>query len=98
MQIWSELPPDDPWRYYLTDLSLDESRAILTHEKTFIHRTSGVVDTGRREWLHLYAVESLTRLLLAAGFDDIRAYEGWSTDPYESGEIMVVTALRPFPT
>jgi ubiquinone/menaquinone biosynthesis C-methylase UbiE len=97
-RLWSELPPDDPWRYYLSDLRLDAERKILTHEKTFIHRTSGVVDAGRREQLYLYSVESITQVLLEAGFRDIQAYEGWSTEPYEDGEIMVVAAVRPSPT
>jgi SAM-dependent methyltransferase len=97
-RIWTELPPHDPWRFYLSDLSLDETGETLTHGKTFIHRTSGRIDAGRWERLHLYTEESLTRLLLEADFCGVRMYEGWSTQPYEGGEIMVVTALRPSPT
>src|SRR5205814_1989530 len=29
-RIWAELPADDPWRFYLSDLSLDTSGEILT--------------------------------------------------------------------
>ena len=97
INVWSELPRDDPWRFYLSSLSLDEAGEILTHEKTFIHRTSGIVDSGRLERLYLYTAQTVTRLLLEAGFGDVRAYEGWTTDAYDGGEVMVVTGLRPSP-
>jgi len=97
VRVWSELPPDDPWRFYLSDLSLDEAGEILTHTKTFIHRSGGSIDAGRQERLRLYTEEDLTRLLLEGNFDEVRAYEGWSAEPYEDGEIMVVTALKPSP-
>ena len=50
------------------------------------------------ELLRLVGYRSLTRLLRAAGFGAIRAYEGWSAEPYEGGETMVVTAFKPSPT
>ena len=93
-RIWSELSADDPWRFYLSDLALDESGEILTHEKTFIHRASGRVDAGRVERLYLYTTERLQELLAAASFRDVRFYEGWSEEPYQGGEIMVVTAAK----
>lgn len=97
-RIWTELPPEDPWRFYLSKLSLDETGDVLTHQKTFIHRTDGRVDSGRRERLRLYTDEGLTRLLADAGFGDVRTYEGWSAAPYDGGEIMLVTALTASPT
>jgi SAM-dependent methyltransferase len=97
-RIWTELPPEDPWRFYLSNLALDETGLILTHEKTFIHRTSGRVDSGRRERLYLYSEDALKQLLLATGFADVRAYEGWTEKPYEGGETMVVTAVKASPT
>jgi SAM-dependent methyltransferase len=91
-RIWSELPQEDPWRFYLSDLQLDDSATILTHDKTFIHRNSGRIDSGRRERLRLYDEQSLSDLLLDAGFHDIENLEGWGDEPYRGGEIMVVTA------
>jgi SAM-dependent methyltransferase len=96
VRIWSELPEDDPWRFYLSDLSRDGE--ILTHEKTFIHRTNGRIDSGRRERLYLYTEASLAKLLLDAGFEGLRAYEDWSSDSYAGGEVMVATAVTPSPT
>jgi SAM-dependent methyltransferase len=93
-RIWNELPEDDPWRFYLSSISLDDSRQILTHEKTFIHRATGQVDTGRRERLYLYSHDAIAQLLAAAGFRDVETFEGWSHTPYEGGEIMVVTAEK----
>jgi SAM-dependent methyltransferase len=97
-RIWTELPAEDPWRFYLSALSLDEDSQVLTHEKTFIHRTNGIIDSGRRERLYLYTEKVLTKLLVEAGFEGIGAYEGWGAEPYAGGEVMVVTAFTPSPT
>src|SRR5262249_2927047 len=71
VRIWTELPNDDPWRYYLSDLALDPARNVLTHQKTFIHRTEHRIDEGRRERLKLYSEEAITHLLNEAGFHDV---------------------------
>jgi SAM-dependent methyltransferase len=93
-RIWSELPVDDPWRFYLSALSLDESGDVLTHEKTFIHRTNGRIDSGRRERIYLYSEERAREALTSARFREIRVYESWSGEPYGGGEVMVVTARK----
>jgi SAM-dependent methyltransferase len=93
-RIWTELPADDPWRFYLSDLSLDDSGEILTHEKTFIHRLNGRVDAGRVERLYLYTQERVQELLSGVSFRDVRFYEGWKEEPYQGGEVMVVTATK----
>jgi len=93
-RVWTELPAEDPWRFYLSDLSLDESGEILTHEKTFIHRLNGRVDAGRVERLYLYTEERVQELLVAASFRNVRFYEGWSEESYQGGEVMVVTAMK----
>jgi SAM-dependent methyltransferase len=98
VRIWSELPKDDPWRFYLSELSLDASGEVLTHEKTFVHRTNGTIDSGRNERLYLYTEESLTAFMADAGFERVQAFEGWTREPYAGGEVMVVTALTPSPT
>jgi SAM-dependent methyltransferase len=93
-RVWTELPPSDPWRFYLSRLLVDASGQILTHEKTFIHRTSGEVDSGRLERLYLYTPEGIESLLLQVGFRSVEIFEGWSETPYSGGEQMVVTAFR----
>jgi hypothetical protein len=70
---------------------------VLTHEKTFVHRTSGRIDSGRHERLHLYDRATAVELLASAGFAEIRVHEGWTEDDYRGGEVMVVTAVRPSP-
>ena len=67
---------------------------MLTHDKTFVHRTSGAIDEGRRERLMLYSDEQLRELLGGAGFVDVDLREGWSEAPYDGGEVMVVLARR----
>ncbi len=79
-------------------MSLDKSGDVLTHEKTFVHRTNGTIDSGRNERLYLYTEERLAVLLADAGFGRVQAYEGWSREPYAGGEVMVVTAFTPSPT
>jgi SAM-dependent methyltransferase len=93
-RIWRELEPEDPWRFYLSSLTLDRRTGVLTHGKTFVHRSSGAVDEGRREQLMLYSPERLRELLAAAGFVDLELRDGWSERPYDGGEIMVVLARR----
>lgn len=91
LQTWQEMPESDPWRYYLSRLSLEGER-ILSHEKIFVHRDSGEIDTGRRERLYLYSDAEIRELLASAGFERIECRQGWSEDPYSDGELMVVTA------
>jgi SAM-dependent methyltransferase len=89
---WKELDPEDPWRFYLSRYELRGD--VLTHEKTFIHRTSGEVDQGRREKLYLYSRDDLEALLVEAAFREIRFFEGWTDEQYAGGDVLVVTALK----
>jgi len=93
VRLWTELPPEDPWRFYLSHVIVDGP--VLTHEKTFIHRETGEVDTGRTERLQLYSPREIADLLEGAGFEAVEAHDGWTGDPYRDGESMVVTARRP---
>ena len=93
-RVWHELGPEDPWRYYLSELRLDPQTGVLTHDKTFVHRTSGAIDAGRRERLMLYSDQQLRELLDDAGFVDVELREGWTEAPYDGGEVMVVLARR----
>jgi SAM-dependent methyltransferase len=93
VRLWSELPPEDPWRFYLSHLTLDGT--VLIHEKTFLHRETGEVDSGRTERLQLYSTAEIAALLEEAGLEGVEAHEGWSDNPYDGGESMVVTARRP---
>jgi SAM-dependent methyltransferase len=92
VRVWSELPAEDPWRFYLSHVRVDGP--VLEHRKTFIHRRTGEVDAGRCERLYLYTPRSIAELLGEAGFEDPRAHEGWTSAPYAGGESMVVTARR----
>jgi SAM-dependent methyltransferase len=94
LRLWHELPDDDPWRFYLSDLSWDADGEVLTHAKTFVHRTEPVVDSGRSEQIVLYTPDTLRALLERAGFVDVELYEGWEGRPYDGGELLVATARR----
>ena len=94
LQLWRELPPDDPWRFYLSRLLLNRATGVLTHEKTFVHRHTGEVDSGRVERLRLYSPEEIRTVVEAAGFEDVVLYDDWSERPYAGGEIQVLTAAR----
>lgn len=95
-RIWHELGAGDPWRFYLSELHLDGD--VLTHAKTFVHRTEARIDEGRVERLLLYTPDSLSALLTAAGFGEVALHEGWTPAPYAGGEVLVATAVRPSPT
>lgn len=90
VRTWRELPAEDPWRFYLSELSL--RAGVLTHAKTFIHRETGEVDSGRSETLYLYEEPELRDLLAAAGFRDVECREGWTTETYSGGEVLVALA------
>jgi SAM-dependent methyltransferase len=96
LRLWRELPADDPWRYYLSHLRFDAATGVLDHAKTFIHRTTGEVDAGRRERILLYTPATLTGALEAAGFADAELHEGWTAAPYAGGDLLVAVA-RPSP-
>jgi SAM-dependent methyltransferase len=89
-RTWKELDAGDPWRFYLSHLTLDEG--VLTHAKTFVHRDDGRIDEGRSEQLFLYTPDSLTERL--TGFTDVEAREGWSEAPYAGGDVLVAIARR----
>lgn len=90
LRLWRELPDDDPWRFYLSHLRLEGD--VLVHDKTFVHRTTGLVDEGRREHLTLYSPDQVRALLASTGFIEVELYDGWSDRPYAGGETLVVTA------
>lgn len=92
LRTWHELPPEDPWRFYLSRLVLDG--AVLTHTKTFVHRTNGSVDEGRSERLHLYDQPEIEALAHTHGFEAVECLEGWTDRPYAGGETLVVLARR----
>jgi SAM-dependent methyltransferase len=94
-RVWKELPADDPWRYYLSHVVLEREGQVLTHNKTFIHRETGEVDSGRSERLFVYTPESIGELLAEAGFEEASAFAGWTDAPYAGGDSMVVMARRP---
>jgi SAM-dependent methyltransferase len=92
LNTWRELGDDDPWRFYLSELALDGD--VLTHRKTFVHRTSGAIDEGRSERLVLYTADTLRPLLTDAGFAGVEVREGWGPEPYAGGDLLVVSAVR----
>lgn len=95
LRLWQELPADDPWRFYLSHLSFSSQNQILTHSKTFIHRTSGEIDAGRREHLRLYDETTIRQELEAAGYREIAAYGDWTGRPHRpDDERLIVTARR----
>ena len=88
LNTWKELGPDDPWRFYLSGMTLTDG--VLRHEKTFVHRHDGRIDEGRVESLYLYTPEEVVSLL--GGEADLR--EGWSDAPYAGGDVLVAIATR----
>jgi SAM-dependent methyltransferase len=94
LRLWHELPEDDPWRFYLSDLAWNPEGEILTHAKTFVHRTETIVDSGRVEQIVLYTSTTLRALLERTGYVEIELYEGWTERPYEGGELLVATGRR----
>lgn len=87
---WAELEESDPWRFFLSELSLDGN--VLTHKKIFVHRTDGQIDEGRAERLALYSPDDIEAMCSTAGFHEIHFFDGWSAEPYDGGETMVVVA------
>jgi ubiquinone/menaquinone biosynthesis C-methylase UbiE len=91
LRLWKELPEPDPWRLYLSHFELSDD-AVLTHHKTFVHRTSGAIDSGRTERLRIYEPSEIVELLEDAGFASIELWQGWSDESYAGGDVLVVSA------
>ncbi len=95
LRLWQELAPADPWRFYLSHLTYDAGRRVLTHRKTFVHRTSGEIDDSRREHLRLYDAAEIEADLRAAGYEGTELYGDWSGAPCSpDDELLVVCARR----
>jgi SAM-dependent methyltransferase len=93
LRSWIELPESDPFRFYLSEYSLDEPRHLLTHNKTFIGR-DGAIDDGRSEALRLYSLDEIAALL-EPWFEKLSFYSDWMEMAYGDGdEILIVTARR----
>lgn len=90
---WIELPESDPFRFYLSEYTLDEQRHVLVHNKTFIGR-DGTIDAGRSEALRLYSQDEIAALL-APWFEALTFYSDWLRTPCSEGsEFLIVTARR----
>lgn len=95
LRVWQELPEDDPWRFYLSRLTIHPTTSVLTHRKMFVHRTDGSIDDSRREHLRLYDEAAIRQDLEAAGFADVEAFGGWHAAPASpEDELLVVTSTR----
>lgn len=93
IKIWRDLPPEDRFRFYLSDLSYDPATRILKHEKTFIGR-SGEIDEGRRESLRIFEPAEIAELFTGL-FTDFQFFESWDGDDWQgNGKQMIVTAKR----
>ncbi len=94
LRLWRELPAEDPWRFYLSDLHFDTTSRTLTHIKTFIHR-NGIVDEGRSERLRLFDASEISDLISQAGFARLELFDGWDGAAYgREAELLVVAAQR----
>jgi SAM-dependent methyltransferase len=94
LRLWHELPEADPWRFYLSRLTLDGESGVLTHHKTFVHRSTGEVDASRREHLRLYDGPALRQALVAAGFGDVELFGDWAGRRYEPDDELLIAAAR----
>jgi SAM-dependent methyltransferase len=96
LRVWQEMPASDPWRFYLSHLTLDRPTGVLSHHKTFVHRTEGTIDDTRREHLRLYDEAAIRAEVSEAGFAGLEVFGGWEErPPGEDDEILVVAARRP---
>src|SRR5918997_592170 len=94
LRLWQELAPSDPWRFYLSHLRYDGQRRVLSHHKTFVHRTSGEIDEGRHEHLRLYDAAELEVELRAAGFAEMEAHGDWTGGPCGADDELLVVCGR----
>jgi SAM-dependent methyltransferase len=92
LRTWKELDEGDPWRFYLSEFTIEGT--VLSHRKTFVHRTSGEIDEGRSERLVIYTPDAIETLLRDAGFGEIETFAGWDGARYAGGELLVVAARR----
>jgi SAM-dependent methyltransferase len=94
LRLWQELPEADPWRFYLSHLTLDPDTGVLSHHKTFVHRQTGEVDGSRREHLRLYDGPALRQALEAAGFGAVELLGDWSGRAHEPDDELLIAVAR----
>jgi SAM-dependent methyltransferase len=94
LRLWHELPPEDPWRFYLSELHLAGESQVLTHRKTFVHRTTGEIDDTRGEHLRLYDGPSVTTALSQAGFGGVELFGDWAGKAYEPSDELLIAVAR----
>ena len=67
-KFWTELPPEDPFKYYLHEYKELGPRKLL-HNKTFIGR-DGRID-NRQETLHYYSMGEFLDVCFEAGYKKV---------------------------
>jgi SAM-dependent methyltransferase len=96
LRVWQELPEGDPWQFYLSHLRFSPNTQILTHHKTFVHRTTGEIDEGRKEHIRLYDQSTIRTELQTAGYRNIAIHGDWTGRTFQTDdEQLIVTAHRP---
>lgn len=90
LKTWDALPPEDPFAYYLNNWIYDPWTKIMTHEKTFIHR-SGRIDDLRIEYLKYYTPAELIDRLSNVGFKEISFFDGWDNEVDPNKTIVVAS-------
>ena len=82
LRLWQELADDDPFRFSLSAYRLDTARNVLHHDKTFIARADGAVDSGRQEALKIHDEGSIGELIGDA-FEELQLYGDWDSREFD---------------
>jgi SAM-dependent methyltransferase len=95
VRLWNELPPDDPFRFFLHERRWDEEKRLLYHRKYFIHRSGWIDDSRGGECQRIYTPEEFADLLAGAGLKVTGMYGDWTgAEVTPDDEMLIVTAAR----
>ncbi|NQY24983.1 MAG: hypothetical protein HRT41_13225 [Campylobacteraceae bacterium] len=89
LHIWSEFAVSDPFKYVLSDLSIDKDKNIIWNKK-FIKRDSHG-ESFFNNILKPYSKDLIVEILKKHNFKDIKIYDSWDKeDDCEKDEYIVV--------
>lgn len=93
VRLWNELPPNDPFRFFLHERRWDEEKKWLYHKKLFIHRKGWIDESRGGECQRIYTPSELKSLIESTGLSVTGAYGDWSSATVgEKDELLIITA------
>jgi ubiquinone/menaquinone biosynthesis C-methylase UbiE len=81
-KTWQEFGDFDPFAYMIESIELDDENYVVWN-KRFLHRHDLIKSSDMQNILKPYSPKEISRLLVTAGFSDVRIYKNFEFEPHE---------------